>query len=62
MIPKREVLPTVGLIPTIALRSAGLMILPSVSVPRAKAAAFAATPTALPELLAPGFTVTGSAE
>lgn len=33
MVPARDVSPTVGFIPTKALRSAGLITLPSVSVP-----------------------------
>jgi hypothetical protein len=40
----------VGLIPTIFCRQAGVMMLPSVSVPRAAAARPIATATALPEL------------
>ena len=40
----------VGLIPTTFCRQAGVMMLPSVSVPRATAAKPIATATALPEL------------
>lgn len=55
--PAREVKPTLGLMPTIAFLSAGLMTLPSVSVPMLTAMVFAPTPTAEPELLPPGLTV-----
>ncbi|KAI7092148.1 hypothetical protein KC356_g51 [Hortaea werneckii] len=55
--PALLVRPRVGLIPTTAFRSAGLITLPSVSVPIAKVKTFAATPTAEPELDPPGLTV-----
>jgi hypothetical protein len=51
--PKVDVSPTVGLIPTTALRSAGNMILPSVSVPMLNAHMFEASELALPELEPP---------
>src|SRR5947209_19433179 len=48
--PERLVRPRVGLMPTTAFEEAGQRIEPSVSVPRAAAARFAATATADPEL------------
>src|SRR6185503_1508842 len=52
--PAREVSPTVGLMPTTPLLDDGLMIEPSVSVPRAAAARLAETATPEPELEPPG--------
>src|SRR6266436_9853667 len=52
--PARLVSPTVGLIPTIPDAEHGLMIEPSVSVPRAATHRFAETETPDPELEPPG--------
>lgn len=57
MTPSREVRPTVGLIPTTPFLSAGLITLPSVSVPKEKVIRLAPTADALPEELPPGVVV-----
>jgi hypothetical protein len=53
--PIVDVSPTVGLRPITALRSAGNIILPSVSVPMLNAHIFEASELALPELEPPGW-------
>lgn len=50
MTPLLDTTPTLGLNPTSEAVAAGLMMEPSVSVPSATRARFAATPTAEPEL------------
>jgi len=55
IIPLREMRPTVGLMPTTPLVTAGQMIEPFVSVPTAAAQRFAETETPEPELEPHGF-------